>query len=149
MISYGIDNRKGTNMSTKDAANIIRDLGIEDTKDPARHRTYSPTTRGKNTQLGICSFWATLFLANEGLRKSEKMTDAEIKRQVLAEFPKDEQPPRTQESLRKLDEGEVTVNYYRGLYNKGRLTGKKIPKHLSKRYGNIGEVINGRTGKAL
>lgn len=132
----------------QDAVELLRRLGIEATPDKLAHRVYTPMTRGIQSNLGICSFWCTLFLANEGLRKSEKMTDAEIKRQVLKEFPRHQQPSRTRESLRKLEEGIVTVNYYRSLYNKGRLTRGIVPKHQSRRYGDSGNLVHPKTGKA-
>ena len=134
---------------SREAAEVIERLGIQKTPDPQVQRSHTPTTRGKETGMGICAFWSTLFLANEGLPKRRRMTDAEIKRQVLEEFPADSQPNRTKESLRKLAEGEVTVNYYRGLYNKGRLTNGKVPEKSSKRYGDNGDEVRGKSGKPL
>ena len=131
------------------AAALVQNLGIQNTPDPKTRRSYTPATRGKETGMGICAFWSTLFLANEGLPKKKRMTDAEIRRQVLAEFVPEDQPARTKESLRKLHDGEVTVNYYRGLYNKGRLTNGEVPDRVSKRYGEGGDAVKGKTGKPL
>ena len=132
---------------------LVRKLGIRKTADPQVERGYTPATKGVQTGLGICLFWATLFEANEQLVKARRMTDEEIKRQVLEEFPPDQQTTRTKKALLKLgavgEKGSVTVNYHRNCYNKGRYTGGNEPKLQSKRYGPTGDVVNGRTGKSF
>jgi len=134
----------------RSAAKFVEDtLGLQPTPDETTTREYQPTTKGEVTGLGICAFWATLFLANEGLPRAKKMTDAEIKVKVLAEFPKEKQPNRTGGSLAKLEDGQVTVNYHRSLYNKGRLTSDGVPVQMSRRFGDSGEVVNSKTGKPI
>jgi hypothetical protein len=44
-------------------------------------------SRGKETGLGICAFFATLFQANELLPLGRKMTDDMIALRVEQEFP--------------------------------------------------------------
>jgi hypothetical protein len=136
--------------SKRSAAKFVEDtLGLDPTPDRTTTREYQPTTRGEVTNMGICAFWATLFLANEGLPRTKKMTDAEIKAKVLNEFPAESQPDRTRGSLEKLELGIVTVNYYRGLYNKGRLTRETAPDNPSKRYGDSGDIVNPKTGRPI
>ena len=126
---------------------------IKRTPDAPRRDRYAPKVEGKTSGLGIMLFWATLFELNEKLPKQKKMTDEEIKRQVLEEFPIDEVREVTRKALSKLgavgEKGEKTVNYYRGLYNIGRCTKGIVPTVKSYRYGEDGEQVNARTGKPL
>jgi hypothetical protein len=116
---------------------------IQRTSDK-KTRKRSQYTYGMRTKLGVCAFWAALFELNEALPKQKKMTDAEIKRQFLEEFP--DRP-----SSRRLGAvgavGEVTVNHYRQLYNRGRFTGGVPPTVPSCRYDAKGGRVDGRTGK--
>tara|TARA_R110002020_G_scaffold115383_1_gene265297 strand:+ start:5138 stop:5632 length:495 start_codon:yes stop_codon:yes gene_type:complete len=124
-------------------ANLDQILKIENTPDPARKSWHK--TCGKKTQLGIMAFWATLFEGNELLSRNKKMTNAEIERQVRLEFPHEET------LMENLDSGRQTVNYYRHLYNVGKLTKPRgtPPKHISFRYSNVGKVVDTRSGKRL
>lgn len=130
---------------------VVAKLNIQKTEDPPSRADYVPRTKPRTSKLGICRFWAALFEANESRSKRRKMTDEEIKRQVLLEFPIEDQPERTQSALRKLgavgEKGSVTVNYYRNLYNKGKLTGGVRPEVQSQRYNLEGEIVNGRSGR--
>lgn len=115
-------------------------LNIKNTPDAPRktwHRTH-----GKKTGLGIMSFWATLFEGNELLPRAKKMTNAEIDRQVRLEFPHE------QVLLDNLDSGRQSVNYYRHLYNKGRMSRPKgtAPEFLSFRYCDQGYRVDTRSG---
>tara|TARA_R100001163_G_C5068474_1_gene208860 strand:+ start:5768 stop:6253 length:486 start_codon:yes stop_codon:yes gene_type:complete len=124
-----------------DPSNLEKILDIQKTKDPPRkawHRTH-----GKKTGLGIMAFWKTLFEGNEILPKSKKMTNAEIERQVRLEFPHEKT------LLENLDTGRQSVNYYRHLYNKGRMTKGDAPEHISFRYDGDGKIVNTRTGNRL
>jgi hypothetical protein len=121
--------------------NIGDVLDIKSTPDKPRktwHRTH-----GVKTGLGIMAFWALLFDANEIRVKLEKMTNAEIERLVRAEFPHEET------LLSNLDSGRQSVNYYRHLFNKGRMSQPKgaLPKNLSFRYDIEGNLVDTRTGK--
>jgi|TARA_R110000824_G_scaffold229932_3_gene417540 hypothetical protein len=124
-------------------AQLDKLLNIQKTPDPPRKAWYR--THGKRTGLGIMAFWATLFEGNELLPKSKKMTNAEIERQVRSEFPHE------QTLLENLDSGRQSVNYYRHLYNKGRMSKPKgtPPQHISFRYNEEGLVIDTRTGKRM
>src|SRR5687768_6445848 len=94
---------------------MIKALGVRKTGDPMFKRLYTPKSTGKKTGFGICRFIAYLFEANELLPRSTKMTDEEIKRKLLTEFP-------GRPSVVKLGQvgkrGTVTINYHRNLYNK-------------------------------
>ena len=122
------------------AANLDKLLDIKNTPDAPRktwHRTH-----GKKTGLGIMAFWATLFEGNEILPKGKKMTNAEIERQVRLEFPHEKT------LLENLDSGRQSVNYYRHLYNKGRMNRPKgtPPETLSYRYNDEGVLVDTRSG---
>jgi hypothetical protein len=125
------------------SSNLDKILDIRNTPDPVRKTWYR--THGKKTGLGIMAFWATLFEGNELLSKSKKMTNAELERQVRAEFPHEKT------LLENLDSGRQSVNYYRHLYNKGRMSKPKgtPPEYISFRYSSDGEVVDTRTGKRL
>ena len=125
------------------AQNIGNLLNIKNTPDPPRktwHRTH-----GKRTGLGIMAFWATIFEANEILPKLKKMTNAELERQVRAEFPHEAT------LLENLDSGRQSVNYYRHLFNKGRMSKPKgsIPEEISFRYNTDGLIVDTRSGRWL
>jgi|TARA_R110000824_G_scaffold110495_5_gene258536 hypothetical protein len=130
------------------SANLDKILDIQNTEDLPRkawHRTH-----GKKTGLGIMAFWKTLFEGNEILPVSKKMTNAEIERQVRLEFPHEKV------LMENLDTGRQSVNYYRHLYNKGRMTKGAIPgdqgsgtHSLSFRYNSKGKQVSTRSGKTL
>ena len=125
------------------AANLDQFIKIENTPDPPR-KTFQKTS-GKKTGLGIMTFWATIFEGNELLPRTKKMTNAEIERQVRLEFPHEET------LMENLDSGKQTVNYYRHLYNVGKLTKPRgtPPNHISFRYNEAGQVVDTRTGKRV
>ena len=126
-----------------DPANLDQILKIENTPDPAKKSWHK--TCGKKTKLGIMAFWATLFEGNELLPRNKKMTNAEIERQVRLEFPHEET------LMENLDSGRQTVNYYRHLYNVGKLTKPRgtPPKHISFRYNEVGKIVDTRSGKRV
>lgn len=121
-------------------------IDIQKTPDVFGRTQYVPRSAGKKSKMGICQFWAYLFELNESLPRKHRMTDEEIKRQVIQEFP-------DRQAVVKLgpvgQKGEVTVNHYRQKYNVGRFTQGMVPKKLSKRYGLDGKEVNPRTGKPL
>ena len=122
-------------------ARLDKILDIQKTEDPPRkswHRTH-----GKKTGLGIMAFWRTLFEGNELLPVSKKMTNAEIERQVRLEFPHEKV------LLENLDTGRQSVNYYRHLYNKGRMTKGSPPDMISFRYNDEGKIVSTRAGKNI
>jgi hypothetical protein len=92
-------------------------------------------------------FIAGLFELNEILQDHKKMTDAEIRRQILQEFPNN----RTAAYLKPNNKTRtLTVNYWRCFYNRGQLSpGIDKPKMPSRRYDEHGNVVNSRTGKPL
>lgn len=116
-------------------------LEIKITPDPPA-QTFHKTV-GKKSGLGIMAFWSVLFSGNEQLPKGKKMTNAEIERQVRMEFSHE----RT--LMHNLETKRQTVNYYRHLYNSGRLTKPRgnCPEYISYRYNDKGERVDTRTGK--
>jgi len=135
------------------ARSLAKILNVEPTPDPRSARPYTPKSKGKRTGMGVCKFWALLFVMNEKLPLHEKMSDNEIKRQVLVEFP-------NQKSTKRLKEGKQTVNYHRTLYNTGRYTpqeteayGKPAENNAelprSYRYNSIGQRVAGHNPKRV
>ena len=141
--------KKGLNIKTNTASGIktysnsefMDLLSIRRTKDKARKSWYR--TNGKKTKLGIMAFWSHIFEANERLDTEKKMTNAEIERQVRLEFAHEDT------LMRNLDSGRQSVNYYRHLYNKGRMNKGISPKYFSFRYDYDGRVVDTRTGNRL
>jgi hypothetical protein len=142
---YAVRNTKKKTVKS-DVDVLSSKLKIRQTPDAKPCETRTPRTRGKTTNMGICQFWAALFELNEGLPRTRKMTDEEMKRQVLEEFPE-------RESLKRLgavgEKGELTVNSHRILYNGGRYTQGRVPEKKSVRYGLDGQPVDARTGKAV
>jgi len=98
---------------------------------------------GKTTGLSIYETIAVLFQANELAPKTRKLTDEAITQFVAAEFPKSK---GVAAMLNRT--GGRTLNHYRSLYNKGKLTGTK-PMQPSQRWTYKGELANLRTGRPL
>lgn len=101
---------------------------------------------GITTGMGVCSYFASLFEANE--LGNRKMTDEMIAKKVRAEFPgrkgyffTGEGRPSSSSNSRE------TVNAYRQKYNAGKFTKNIPPLHFSFRYNNRGERVDARTGK--
>lgn len=119
---------------------------VQKTPDRSRKMPYYPRTQGRNTGMGICEFWSYLFELNERLPPRRKMTDEEIKRQMIEEFP--DRP-----TVKKLGpvggKGRDTINQNRQLYNSGRFTRGAPPRVYSYRYTIDGEVADPRTGRPL
>jgi len=123
--------------ATPSSDNLASLLDIQKTADRPRKSWHR--TRGVNTSLGIMAFWKLLFEGNEKLPVNQKMTNAEIERQVRIEFPHEST------LLENLDSGRQSVNYYRHLYNKGRMTKGATPDLLSFRYDDSGNKVHTRT----
>jgi hypothetical protein len=110
-------------------------------------RRYNKTihkSRGVNTGLGVCAYFAMLFRANVKLPKSKKLTDEQIAILVEREFP--DRPTA------KMYRGQTktrTINEYRYRYHTGKFTGGNIPSEYSFRYDKNGVEVDGRTGKEL
>lgn len=129
-------------------AQLIEDTQATRKIERPRKNKYSSRTKGKNFEGGIMLWWATLFQANEALPPRKKLTDESIKEAILNEFPDLGYDAPTK--LGKSGEnGRETVNYYRYLYNAGRLTSGKVPEIKSYRYNKEGKRVNGRTGTRL
>lgn len=97
-------------------------------------------TRGVNTGLGICSFFAYLFEANTIFPK--KLTDEEIALRVSKEFP-------SRKSAQAFIEKRRTVNEYRQRYHRGDFTGFNPPPKFSFRYDSTGNIVDGRKGRRV
>jgi len=127
---------------------IARMGGIRKTPD-VTHRKSPHFTEGEETGLSVFQYLAALFQANEQLPAKEKMTDAEIERKIVAEFPNE--PIARQLSARPR---EYTVNWFRQRYIEGRFTQGQVPTDgsalpISHRYGINGTRVKPRTGKPL
>jgi hypothetical protein len=145
--------RSNSNRYRAEVSKLCKALGIQRTPDETAYHPYTPKILGKRTQLGICKFFALLFILNEKLPRQRKMTDEEIKRQALIEFP-------NAKSIAKLRDGQQTVNYHRDMYNRGRYTAEEawrfgppseenIDLPLSYRYNSTGDRTAGNNIKRL
>jgi hypothetical protein len=101
-------------------------------------------SRGITTGLGICSYFATLFQANELAPKGRKMTDEQIAMKVEHEFPN-----RPGAFAYRGQTKKRTINEYRHRYNTGKFTGGILPLLFSFRYNSSGEIVDGKTGKEV
>lgn len=101
-------------------------------------------SKGKTTGLGICSYIAILFDVNESSPRKKKMTDSDIAKKILEEFPS----RKSAKSFLDHSVRYLTINSYRGFYNSGALTGT-IPKVRSFRYGKLGLPVEGRKGNRI
>lgn len=104
-------------------------LDIQKTKDKkvlgARHR-------GKKFGLSVTDFICRLFEINENLPRLKKMTDAEIRRQIIVEYA---HYPKTVDYYKS---SSVSISDARQQYNRGTWKRKMPPKYLSYRYDNDG-----------
>lgn len=97
---------------------------------------------GIDTRLGICSYIRILLEVNETLPRHKKMTDDQLTRQVVTEFP-------NARSTRRLLSGEVPFGYWRTRYNHNLIGLGSKPARKSRRYTAKGRLANSRTGRVL
>ena len=93
-------------------------------------------TKGKTTGMGIQAVWAKLFVENEQKPKTKKMPDVQIAAWMLHEFA--DHSSKFFEDLKDWK----NVQRARTRYNRGGMTGGKIPKVLSHRYGEKGNLMD-------
>lgn len=117
---------------------------IEPQKTPDPERSGGQRTHGRVTGLGILQFVFNLLDLNERLPKKKKMTNEELKRQLLAEFPN-----RSAKISKSFAAGHTTINFYRYLYNRGRLVRGKAPTRISFRYDVDGHRVRSRDGTTV
>jgi hypothetical protein len=84
--------------------------------------------RGRSGRPFSC-FLIDLFLLNETIPLKDRKTDAALCKIICDEFVK------IPELVKRLEEGEYSINYYRTYYNRGRLVKGRVPKKVSFRYG--------------
>lgn len=98
--------------------------------------------KGSRFGLGLTAFLRQLFEINEKLPAHNKMTNAELERQVLTECGHVESTALSFQSRR------MTVNKYRHKHNTGKLiVPYYTPLPLSFRYNLQGQAVDYRTGK--
>lgn len=102
-----------------------------------------PVFAGKCSGLGMFQFIAQMLEANERAAKEDKLTDASLELMLIDEYP---QNKRMIEVFRTRLR---TINYYRDLYNRGRLTNDKPPPVISYRYNEFGLAVNLRHSDIL
>jgi hypothetical protein len=95
---------------------------------------------GISTRMGICSFFVSLFEANELLPTRQRMTDRVIAVKISKEFP---DRPSAQDFT--TNKAKKTVNSYRYRYNKGKFTRGMPPRNMSFRYNEKGLHTNFKT----
>lgn len=124
----------------RSVASLMRDyLGV---RDAMRMRYTSGA--GRRTKLSLGRFLAAVFETNELNPPHQKLTNAAIERLLFDEFPQ-----KKEAFLRARKSGKGGVNYYRYLYNLGRLTGGIAPPYISFRYNDLGQPVDTRTGKRI
>lgn len=102
-------------------------------------------SRGKSyANIGICTYFAILFRANEVASKKRKMTDDQIAEAIEKEYP-----DRPSAFYFRGPNKKRTINEYRHRYNKGFFTGGQVPHLYSYRYDSTGNRVDGRTGKKI
>ena len=146
-----IKKKVGANQLTRQQRNAIMkkrdqpfDSLITPKNTPDKPRRVVHRTIGRRTGLGVCSFMFNLMELNEMLPKNKKMTNEELKRQLFDEFP-----THLSQLQRSFDQGNSSVNYYRTLYNEGRLIRSREPKNCAFRYNINGDKVDARSGKKL
>lgn len=100
----------------------------------AKKKIGSARPVGKMSKVGVIQTWIKLFQTNEKATKAKRMTDAQISKAMLKEFP-----GRTSKTFL-----ERSVHGIRGRYNTGGLTKQIVPKVQSYRYDKDGNTIEGR-----
>jgi len=101
--------------------------------------------------MGIMQFLCALFELNEKLPPRNRMTDAEIARQILENYPL----TKVAESIRLYNEGANRnqggrpVGYWRGHYNSGNICPNRLPPAIqSRRYNDFGQPYTARGTRA-
>jgi hypothetical protein len=103
-------------------------------------------SRGVSIRGGVCAYVANLLEANETLPRRRKLTDKRLEALIKVEYPE-------ARSVKRLLKGEITIGYWRALYNSGLLskdlvTGKyQKPKVRSRQYDQKGRILNPWNGK--
>lgn len=113
-------------------------------KTPMINRKKIGKKIGKKWGLGITHFTAFLFKTNEVRARSQKMTDAEIARQIAVEYAHvdgmaEKYDPRRNPELQNL------ISKLRSEYNRGRLVTADPPperKFISFSYDENGDPVN-------
>jgi len=108
--------------------------------DPPTRNVKNP---GRTSGLGMHEFIGELLLANERCPIHSRRTNAALLATILYEYNDD------QELEAKFTDTQhpYTVNYFRHLFNIGRLTRGERPPALSYRYNENGVAVDTRTGK--
>lgn len=91
----------------------------------------------------LCNYLVDLFHLNEEVQLKYRKSDSALQKIVCEEFVK------IPEVVKRIEEGQYTINYYRTYYNRGRLVPSRPPQKISFRYGFgslAGTPVNLRTG---
>lgn len=114
-------------------------------KTPMIRRSLKRVKVGKNFKLGFTNFISKLFQINEVNPRSKKMTDAEIARQIRAEYSHD--PKILARFDPNRDDLSLIVSTYRSEFNRGRLVQSSPPpkpEMVSFQYDENGDAVNPR-----
>lgn len=98
---------------------------------------------GKRTKLGLFEFLANVFIANERAAREDKLTNEAIEKMVIDEYNGETTLVKGFRSKKN------TINYYRDLFNRGRLTNDEPPPVISYRYNADGHPVELRQGIRL
>lgn len=111
-------------------------------------------TQGTQTGMGIYTWLAHLFAANEAVAQFNKLTDEQILRRLVKEFPNLSTVTEMAAVEALQAQGirvkkRISINRYRGWYNRGNMTRGVVPKPQSRRYDSSGRMVHKKTGKPL
>lgn len=127
-----------------------------------KHLRHTPRQKSRYiSAIGLFTFLASAFHANETFYKSrtlrrfnqfttrKPLTDLELAREIVSHFP--DQWRLLEMPVDKYYGFWPTVNYYRGRYNRGRLTSRQreIPPLISFRYDSNMRRVSERSGKRI
>ena len=130
-------------MAKKKKPMRIDSLEIKSTPMLRKKGGPSSNLSGKRFGLGLTKFLKNLFVINELAPRSKKMTDAEIARQVRAEFAG--YPAVVEKFSTDNPDLAQQMSRYRSEYNRGRLVMSEAPpkrSEISFQYDMAGNAIN-------
>lgn len=102
-----------------------------------------PQFVGRCSGLGLFRFIAQVFEQNERVAREDRLTNEAIELMLLDEFG------HNKALVEGFKTGKRTVNYYRDLYNRGRMHNDEPPPVISFRYNSAGLAVDLRNGTKL
>lgn len=113
-------------------------------RTPDRKIIRGGRTKGERTGMSVMESWYNLFELNELQPKARKLTNAELCRQMAAEYP-------SRPAIQKLLDKESKANFFRYLFNTGQLLSYRpgCPEKISFRYDVDGNRVTTTSGRIM